>query len=109
MKMASDEESDFEASDQEGEEEIIQSIDDSDTEIGDNEDDDDAIRDEKLKLRLKKLKWSSEKPKRKRGEKDKYWPKKVLFSPSTIISCFNQFLTSKLKEVILKYSNLKGM
>ena len=34
--------------------------------------------------------------------------KKLLFRPSAVLDCFNQFLTIQAKELILKYSNLKA-
>lgn len=110
--MSSDEEgSDVAASDIEGEEQVVQTIDE-----GSNEEDDenriDAEEETKLKEQLENLakEWKERIPRgKKRKDKDHPPKRKVLFSPSSIIESFNQFMTTKLKELILNFTNLKGM
>ena len=103
--------SDFEASDEEGENQIVHQFDDDDddTEIEDNEDDDDQTREEKLKMRLSKMIWSDKMEQLKKRNKDKVLSKKVLFKPANVIDCFGRFMPTKLKEKIRQYSNMKGM
>ena len=107
--MSSDEEivyfsaseaSDGSASDIEGEDEA--------NEDEDNESDDDYERELEEKLNDMRTKWDKKKPRTKKQNKDLVNPKKVLFSPKTVMDRFNQFMTKELKEHILKYTNMKG-
>lgn len=89
----SDDETDIKASD-EGEEDAVVSDEDEDKE----EDD------------LREIEWTDEPISRKKKKKDvlKGDYKKLLFNPSNILDCFNQFMTTELKEILIKYTNLKG-
>lgn len=111
-KMSSDEEgSDVAASDIEGEEQVVLEIDEGSNEE-DDESESDAEKEAKLKEKLENLvkEWKERMPRgKKRKDKDHPPRRKVLFSPSSIIESFNQFMTTELKELILKFTNLKGM
>ena len=91
----SDDETDIEASD-EGEEDAVLSEEDEDQE----EEEDD----------FGEIEWTDEAISREKKKKDvlKGDYKKLLFNPSNILDCFNQFITTELKELLIKYTNLKG-
>lgn len=112
--MSSDEESDyFSASEGEGEGIVIQLHDRDETEDGDNDqENDDRSKDEEeddLNKRLENLQWRV-KPKRTRKKKKDVLSaqSRLLFSPTSIIDSFNQFMSSDLKELLIKYTNMKG-
>lgn len=80
--------SEFEASDEEGENQIVHEFDNEDEDCNQNQE--------------KKLIWSDN------MKNDTMPSKEVLFKPSTVIDCFDHFMPSKLKEKIRTYSNMKG-
>lgn len=114
FKMSSDEEeSEFSASDEEGDEKIIQIIDDESDQSQNEYEDGSEEEDGKIRKQLEELVWTNKLPAskgKKRKKKDRCPRSKLVngFEPSTVMDCFNRFMTSTIKELILKYTNLKG-
>lgn len=108
--MSGEESGSDSGSETEIEDEIIEVIEEI-TEVDDHqneEEDDEAITEEVSKIDWKKQlpgQWSQ----KKRKKKDT--PRKLCelqFKPSSILDCFNQFMTIEMKEIILKYTNMEG-
>lgn len=108
--MSSDEEDDFEmdvASDEEGgiEDGIVIPINEYGDENDDDNDDDDDIE------RLQNLNWMT-RPAERRGRRSKkdvlVSSATLLFEASDILSCFDNFMTVKAKELLIKYTNMMG-
>ena len=106
--MSSDEDSDQEivASDEE-EEGIINPIPDTDSETEvENEFDEEEVH-----AALAEMSWtrnSKERRGRKRQKDVLKSEAKLLFDSSDIKGCFDNFITNEIKELLVKYTNLKG-
>lgn len=96
--MSDDEEVAFEASDEDDVDDVI-SDDDGD------QDDETNVEEE-----LKALKWEMTPAKKTRKEKKDIIVsgRKLLFKPTNLIDCFDNFFSLILRKKILKYSNMKG-
>lgn len=108
--MSSDEETSYFTASDEGDDEIIEvderKVKESDEDYGDEEDNHDN---NELRKELEEMQWKNVFAKRKRKRKDIITtPMGLTFSPIGILDCFNQFFTNEVREVLVKYTNLKG-
>lgn len=100
--MSSDEDSDTSASDIGDEDEVLDTDNDSDED------------EEEFRERMENLEWKNKllrSMKTKAKKKDIYRSsEKVLFRPppSNLLDCFNKFFPEELKDLLLKYTNMKG-